>query len=68
MSSEKHLKTSSSSVEDVKVENAEREDYQEPSESWLAEEKKLVRKLDKRILPMACLLYLFACEYTFPFE
>ncbi|KAK7020200.1 hypothetical protein VNI00_017813 [Paramarasmius palmivorus] len=59
MSLEKHLKTSSS-VEDVKVENAEREDYQEPSESWLAEEKKLVRKLDKRILPMACLLYLFA--------
>ena len=26
------------------------------------EEKKLVRKLDNRILPIACLLYLFACE------
>lgn len=27
----------------------------------LAEEKKLVQKLDRRILPIACLLYLFAC-------
>lgn len=26
------------------------------------EEKRLVRKLDKRILPIACLLYLFACK------
>lgn len=25
------------------------------------EEKKLVRKLDRRILPITCLLYLFAC-------
>lgn len=25
------------------------------------EEKDLVRKLDRRILPIACLLYLFAC-------
>lgn len=25
------------------------------------EEKQLVRKLDRRILPIACLLYLFAC-------
>lgn len=25
------------------------------------EEKRLVRKLDKRILPITCLLYLFAC-------
>ena len=25
------------------------------------EEKRLVRKLDQRILPIACLLYLFAC-------
>jgi hypothetical protein len=30
----------------------------------LHEERKLVRKLDKRILPIACLLYLFACSYT----
>jgi hypothetical protein len=26
-----------------------------------AAEKKLVRKLDNRILPIACLMYLFAC-------
>lgn len=25
-------------------------------------EKRLVRKLDGRILPIACVLYLFACE------
>jgi hypothetical protein len=25
------------------------------------EEKRLVRKLDRRILPITCLLYLFAC-------
>lgn len=30
-------------------------------EHRLAEEKRLVRKLDKRIMPIACLLYLFAC-------
>lgn len=28
----------------------------------VAEEKALVRKLDNRILPIACLLYLFACK------
>jgi hypothetical protein len=27
-----------------------------------AAEKKLVRKLDMRIMPIACILYLFACE------
>lgn len=27
------------------------------------EEHDLVRKLDKRILPITCLLYLFACSY-----
>jgi hypothetical protein len=29
---------------------------------FIAEEKYLVRKLDQRILPIVCLLYLFACE------
>jgi hypothetical protein len=29
------------------------------------EERKLVRKLDRRILPIACLLYLFACVFSF---
>jgi hypothetical protein len=31
-------------------------------ESKIDEERALVRKLDKRILPIACLLYLFACQ------
>jgi hypothetical protein len=31
------------------------------------EEKGLVRKLDQRILPIICLLYLFACESHLPY-
>lgn len=27
-------------------------------------ERRLVRKLDRRILPILCLLYLFACKYV----
>lgn len=27
------------------------------------EERRLVRKLDGRIMPIACILYLFACKY-----
>ena len=27
------------------------------------EERQLVQKLDRRILPIACLLYLFACSF-----
>lgn len=27
------------------------------------EERKLVRKLDERIMPLACILYLFACKF-----
>jgi hypothetical protein len=27
------------------------------------EERRLVRKLDRRILPIACFMYLFACPY-----
>ena len=27
------------------------------------EERALVRKLDWRIMPIACIMYLFACEY-----
>jgi len=30
------------------------------------EERDLVRKLDKRILPITCLLYLFACSFFAP--
>lgn len=29
-----------------------------------AQERRLLRKLDKRILPILCLLYLFACEFN----
>ena len=35
-------------------------------ESHTAEERRLVRKFDSRILPLACLLYLFACELVVP--
>ena len=31
-----------------------------------AAEKRLVRKLDSRIMPLACILYLFACECSYP--
>ncbi|KAJ8081895.1 hypothetical protein PM082_007741 [Marasmius tenuissimus] len=59
--SEKHSK---GSEEDVKTEEVYNGRTTSPSgettASWLAEEKKLVRKLDRRILPMVCLLYLFA--------
>ena len=30
------------------------------------EERRLVRKLDMRIMPIACIMYLFACECFFP--
>ncbi|KAL0578998.1 hypothetical protein V5O48_002993 [Marasmius crinis-equi] len=63
--SEKHSKGSS---EDVKTEIVSDERAASPSpgydgestDPWFSEEKRLVRKLDRRILPMACLLYLFA--------
>lgn len=29
------------------------------------DEKRLVRRLDKRIMPMICAMYLFACESHF---
>ena len=32
------------------------------------EERKLVRKLDRRILPIICFMYLFACEQPFCFS
>ncbi|THV00707.1 MFS general substrate transporter [Dendrothele bispora CBS 962.96] len=49
------------SAEDVKLEVADdRVSTAEPNDSWFLEERKLVRKLDGRILPIACLLYLFA--------
>ena len=50
----------------VQIEKAV-EDHDQDEQFWLsraAEEKRLVRKLDKRILPIACLMYLFACKST----
>ena len=29
------------------------------------DERRLVRKLDWRIMPIACIMYLFACAYPF---
>ena len=34
-----------------------------PEDPVSVEERHLVRKLDGRILPIACLMYLFACQY-----
>lgn len=34
-----------------------------PEDPATVEERRLVRKLDRRILPIACLMYLFACQY-----
>lgn len=30
------------------------------------EERRLVRRLDMRIMPIACVMYLFACKFSFP--
>lgn len=51
---EKHIEKS--------VENAtiHVEAVEEPA--TMEEERRLVRKLDRRILPIICLLYLFSCE------
>lgn len=34
-----------------------------PDTQRLQEEKRLVRKLDRRLMPMLCAMYLFACVY-----
>ena len=34
----------------------------QPEDPGSVEERRLVRKLDGRILPIACVLYLFACQ------
>jgi hypothetical protein len=36
-----------------------------PEDPATVEERRLVRKLDRRILPIACLMYLFACQYHY---
>jgi len=36
-----------------------------PEDPASVEERRLVRKLDRRILPIACFMYLFACQYHY---
>ena len=45
------------------VENEAYEDKESLYRHTATEERQLVRKLDRRILPIACLLYLFACLF-----
>lgn len=63
----------SASDQDVKPEqDIERREYREKSPDGSSvgeepivvsvEERQLVRRLDRRILPIACLMYLFACK------
>ena len=48
------------SVEQIEA-SSEAESSRNDHRHTAAEERQLVRKLDARILPIACLLYLFAC-------
>jgi hypothetical protein len=48
--------------EDVTEPQSVQSDVQ-PEEPVSVEERRLVRKLDRRILPITCLMYLFACQY-----
>jgi len=48
-------------VDDEKLESLSDGSHPETDLERSLEEKRLVRKLDNRILPIACLLYLFAC-------
>lgn len=47
--------------------NVKDEDAFVPATSWLGtvEERRLVRKLDMRIMPLTCILYLFACKFYY---
>ena len=71
MSSEKRsTEYASSGVADVDVEQKRDIEEVEATEEVeiTPEEKRLVRKLDRRILPIVCLMYLFACKlYTAAF-
>jgi hypothetical protein len=45
------------------IEKTEASSDAEHYRSTAAEERRLVRKIDGRILPIACVLYLFACSF-----
>lgn len=47
---------------DEKLETASESGSQSTDPEKIIEERRLVRKLDQRILPITCLLYLFACQ------
>jgi hypothetical protein len=54
----------SQSVEDINDKTGEEQvDYARPPCLNADEERRLVSKLDRRILPIACLMYLFACRF-----
>jgi hypothetical protein len=51
------------SIEDINDKTGEEQGEHAHSSFLNAdEERRLVRKLDRRILPIACLMYLFACR------
>ena len=52
-------------TQDVVVDVLSDGDSAERSASSRDEEIRLVRKLDKRILPLLCAMYLFACKQTY---
>lgn len=65
----KKLKPTTAYDEKLEVSSGSSSEGIDPEVSLDLEEKRLVRKLDRRILPIACLLYLFACvwaEIMFP--
>ena len=49
----------------ILVEGAASDEIQEDAFVQSPEERRLVRKLDMRILPLACLMYLFACAFAY---
>lgn len=55
---ELHIKRDGAATEPPTVQS----DVQ-PERPVSVEERRLVRKLDRRILPITCLMYLFACQY-----
>ena len=51
------------------IEKTVESEQEQDADYWASkskEEAKLVRKMDKRILPIACLMYLFACLFIIP--
>jgi len=55
---ELHIKRDEATTEPLSVQSDAR-----PEGPVSVEERRLVRKLDRRILPITCLMYLFACQY-----